>query len=199
MSESNINIDNDTLKFIQASIEAGVSRGVEIASKNMFEELKHKNKKLYDNRLNNTKLLLENYHNFVDYCKKAVYEVENNIKEAIAKEESMVELFDELYNIQDDTFTVNSILKSKEKTKVILKHIDCCLNFYEYRAIKSNDLEMRRRYEVIKRLYINKEKQKYEEIANELNISTKTVNRDKKKAIRELSVLFFGIDGVGLQ
>ena len=40
MSESNINIDNDTLKFIQASIEVGVSRGVEIASKNMCEELK---------------------------------------------------------------------------------------------------------------------------------------------------------------
>ena len=199
MSESKINIDNDTLKFIQASIEAGVARGVEIASKNMCEELKYKNKKLYDNRLNNTKLLLENYHNFVDHCKKAVYEVENNIKEAIAKEESMVELFSELYNMQDDTFTVNSILKSKEKTKVILKHIDCCLTFYEYRANETKDLEMQRRNEVIKRLYINENKQKYEDIANELNISTKTVNRDKKKAIRELSVLFFGIDGIGLQ
>ena len=199
MSESNINIDNDILKFIQASIEAGVSRGVEIASKNMCEELKHKNKNMYDNRLNNTKLLLENYHNFADYCEKAVHEIENNIKEAIAKEESTIELFSELYNMQDDTFTINSILKSKEKTKVILQHINCCLNFYEYRANKTYDLEMQRRNEVIKRLYINEDKQKYEDIANELNISTKTVNRDKKKAIRELSVLFFGIDGIGLQ
>lgn len=199
MSEKNINIDSDTLDLIQASIEAGVTRGVALASKNITEELKLKNKKIYDNRLNNTKLLLVNYNNFLDHCQNAIYEIENNIKEAIEQEENTVELFDELYNMQNDTFVINSILKSKQKTKVILKHINCCLSFYEYRAKKINDLEMQRRFEVIKRLYINEKKQRYEEIAEDLNISTQTVNRDRKKAIQELSILIFGIDGVGLQ
>ena len=52
--------------------------------------------------------------------------------------------------------------------------------------------------QVIKMLYINENPMTYEEIAEELNCSTKTINNTKKAAIKELSVLFFGIDGVKL-
>ena len=47
-------------------------------------------------------------------------------------------------------------------------------------------------------LYINEETMTYEEISEELDCSTKTINNTKKAAIRELSVLLFGIDGVKL-
>ena len=47
-------------------------------------------------------------------------------------------------------------------------------------------------------LYINEEPMSYEEISEELNCSTKTINNTKKAAIKELSVLIFGIDGVKL-
>ena len=39
----------------------------------------------------------------------------------------------------------------------------------------------------------------FEDIADMLYISTKTVNRDRKAAIKELSVLLFGIEGLRIK
>lgn len=79
-----------------------------------------------------------------------------------------------------------------------MDHINLCLDFFQAKAIKTNNQEMIRRYNVISDLYINETPMTYEEIAEIEHISQKTVNRDRKKAIEELSVLIFGIDGLDL-
>lgn len=198
MGKKKIEIDQDTLSVIENSITAGVNEGVKRAMLEYDKAQKNKSKIKYDKRLRNTKLLLKNYREFCEHCEKAVYSTENAVKKEIKEGNNTVELFEELYNLQDDALIVTSILKSKERTKIILEHIKLCLEFYEHKAAKTKNLEMQRRYDVIKRLYINEETESYEEISEILHISTKTVDRDRRKATQELSVLLFGIDGLDL-
>nr|DAD95785.1 MAG TPA: M protein trans-acting positive regulator (MGA) HTH domain [Siphoviridae sp. cthh925] len=198
MSEKKIEIDNDILFLIEKMIESGVNEGIQKGLKQYDNMQKNKTKFRYDKRLRNTRLLLKNYRSFVDHCDNAKYLVENPIKKEIEKDNLKVQLFDDFYNLQDDAYIVASILKSKEKTRIILDHINLCLDFFQAKAIKTNNQEMIRRYNVISDLYINETPMTYEEIAEIEHISQKTVNRDRKKAIEELSVLIFGIDGLDL-
>lgn len=198
MSEKKIEIDNDTLFLIEKMIESGVNEGIQKGLKQYDNMQKNKTKFRYDKRLRNTRLLLKNYRSFVEHCDNAKYLVENPIKKEIEKDNLKVQLFDDFYNLQDDAYIVASILKSKEKTRIILDHINLCLDFFQAKAIKTNNQEMIRRYNVISDLYINETPMTYEEIAEIEHISQKTVNRDRKKAIEELSVLIFGIDGLDL-
>lgn len=198
MSEKKIEIDNDILFLIEKMIESGVNEGIQKGLKQYDNMQKNKTKFRYDKRLRNTRLLLKNYRSFVEHCDNAKYLVENPIKKEIEKDNLKVQLFDDFYNLQDDAYIVASILKSKEKTRIILDHINLCLDFFQAKAIKTNNQEMIRRYNVISDLYINETSMTYEEIAEIEHISQKTVNRDRKKAIEELSVLIFGIDGLDL-
>lgn len=198
MSEKKIEIDNDILFLIEKMIESGVNEGIQKGLKQYDNMQKNKTKFRYDKRLRNTRLLLKNYRSFVEHCDNAKYLVENPIKKEIEKDNLKVQLFDDFYNLQDDAYIVASILKSKEKTRIILDHINLCLDFFQEKAIKTNNQEMIRRYNVISDLYINETPMTYEEIAEIEHISQKTVNRDRKKAIEELSVLIFGIDGLDL-
>lgn len=198
MSEKKIEIDNDILFLIEKMIESGVNEGIQKGLKQYDNMQKNKTKFRYDKRLKNTRLLLKNYRSFVEHCDNAKYLVENPIKKEIEKDNLKVQLFDDFYNLQDDAYIVASILKSKEKTRIILDHINLCLDFFQAKAIKTNNQEMIRRYNVISDLYINETPMTYEEIAEIEHISQKTVNRDRKKAIEELSVLIFGIDGLDL-
>lgn len=198
MSEKKIEIDNDILFLIEKMIESGVNEGIQKGLKQYDNMQKNKTKFRYDKRLRNTRLLLKNYRSFVEHCDNAKYLVENPIKKEIEKDNLKVQLFDDFYNLQDDAYIVASILKSKEKTRIILDHINLCLDFFQAKAIKTNNQEMIRRYNVISDLYINETPMTYEEIAEIDHISQKTVNRDRKKAIEELSVLIFGIDGLDL-
>ena len=198
MSEKKIEIDNDILFLIEKMIESGVNEGIQKGLKQYDNMQKNKTKFRYDKRLRNTRLLLKNYRSFVEHCDNAKYLVENPIKKEIEKDNLKVQLFDDFYNLQDDAYIVASILKSKEKTRIILDHINLCLDFFQAKAIKTNNQEMIRRYNVISDLYINETPMTYEEIAEIEHISQKTVNRDRKKATEELSVLIFGIDGCDL-
>lgn len=198
MSEKKIEIDNDILFLIEKMIESGVNEGIQKGLKQYDNMQKNKTKFRYDKRLRNTRLLLKNYRSFVEHYDNAKYLVENPIKKEIEKDNLKVQLFDDFYNLQDDAYIVASILKSKEKTRIILDHINLCLDFFQAKAIKTNNQEMIRRYNVISDLYINETPMTYEEIAEIEHISQKTVNRDRKKAIEELSVLIFGIDGLDL-
>lgn len=198
MSEKRVEIDDDILFVIEKMIESGVNEGIQKGLKQYDNMQKNKTKFRYDKRLRNTRLLLKNYRSFVEHCDNAKYLVENPIKKEIEKDNLKVQLFDDFYNLQDDAYIVASILKSKEKTRIILDHINLCLDFFQAKAIKTNNQEMIRRYNVISDLYINETPMTYEEIAEIEHISQKTVNRDRKKAIEELSVLIFGIDGFDL-
>ena len=178
-------VDKENLDIIkQMVVEA-----TENAVKQIEKERQDKIKSRYDRRLRNTEMLLRNYNNFKEHAGNATYceEIEKD-----GLEEDMD------YDKDIDNLFINSILKTKKRTEIMLQHIDNCIEYYTYKCLASDRDDIQRRIQVIKMLYINEEPMSYEEISEELNCSTKTINNTKKAAIKELSVLIFGIDGVKL-
>lgn len=178
-------------KFIHEIVEEAATKATLNALKCLKSEEREKEKKRYDRRLRNTELLLKNYRNFKEHAENAIY-LDNELEN-----ESLEDELDEDAN--NDKMYINSILKTKKRTQIILKHIDRCLEYYECKCLSSEKEEVQRRIKVIKMLYIDDEKMSYFEVAKKLGeISTKTIERAKKVALSELTVLFFGIDGVKL-
>lgn len=182
--------DAGDAKIIHEIVEEAATKATLNALKCLKSEEREKEKKRYDRRLRNTELLLKNYRNFKEHAENAIY-LDTELENA-----SLEDKFDEDDN---DKMYINSILKTKKRTQIILKHIDRCLEYYECKCLSSEKEEVQRRIKVIKMLYIDDEKMSYLEVAKKLGeISTKTIERAKKVALSELTVLFFGIDGVKL-
>lgn len=197
MDEKNkkLEVDPVLLEVIQSSVTAGVNEGVKVAVKQINVEKERKIKEKYDRKIRDTKLLLSNYRKFKNHIKETTY-TEEQLDTA-----TVSEILDKLYILEDDEkddlTIVQSILKSKKRTEIILSHIDTILIGYMEKANQTKDTEMKRRATVIDRIYINDKKVKtYEDIAEELSISTSTLKRDKNRAISEIAVLMFGIDGI---
>ncbi len=173
---------------IEKVIEIGIQVGLRTALDAIQKEKEEKKRNRYDRRLRNTDLLMKNYKNFVVHCRNAVY-TSRQIKQANA-----VDILDECEDMDDEVY-IQSILKTKERTAIIVNHIKTILAFYKFRT--SSEIEGKRRYNVITGYYIDGKT--YQRLADEYNCSSKTIERDKKEAIEELSVLIFGIDGLKLE
>lgn len=188
-----IEVDPDLLFAIEKIVEASVKDGVRRAMIDIEKEKEAKKKYKVDMRFRNTELLLHNYQNFVKHTENSVY---------TEKQLTKKELFEELDLDMDEEFTktqINSILKSKNKTSIILKHIDTFLQYYEYKCNLSQREDIQRRYKVIKYLFLDEEKMTQENLADFLHCNIKTIRNTKNIAIKELSVLFFGIDGLKIR
>lgn len=177
-------------KLIHEIVEEAATKATLNTLKYLKTEQKEKEKSKYDRRLRNTELLLRNYRNFKEHVENATYfdeelEVEN--------------LEDEFDKEENEKMYINSILRTKKRTKVMLKHIDRCLEYYECKCLMSDREDIQRRIKVIKMLYIDEEKMSHFEVAKKLgDVSLKTVERTKKVALTEMTALLFGIDGVKL-
>lgn len=172
-------------KAIELGVQAGVKEALGMIKLDKLEKSKY-NK---DRRLRNTDLLLRNYNSLTEHYKRAVYTTEKT--ECI----NVNDLLDELDEQEDEVY-IDAIYRTRARTQIMIEHIDSVFGYYEYKANKDNDINAIRRYNVIKLLYFKGKR--YFEVSEELNCSTKTINRDRKLAIEELSTLFFGIDGIKL-
>lgn len=186
--ESRIIVDPALFSIIQNSITAGVNEGVKKAIETIEAEKQLANKIKYDNRVRNTKLLLKNYRNFKKHIDTAIYTEEQLDTEQTSEVLDKMGIDVENYDIT----MVESILKSKKRTEIIIEHIDTILDAYMMRANKKEDNELKRRAEVIEKLY--KEGMKMDQIAVDVNASISTIKRDRNRAINEIAVLMFGID-----
>ena len=147
-------------------------------------------KKKYDKRLYNTKLLLRNYKTLKQHYESAVTsigEIEHN--EITSEIESGFGSTDKNY--------VKAILRTRGRTIIIVKHIDRLLSHYRMKAEIAGGNELRK-YKVVEGLYLADDRLTMEKIAENNDCSIGTVKNDHNKAINELSVLLFGIDGLVL-
>ena len=183
--DKRLDVDPALLSVIQNSITAGVNEGVKRAIESIEAE-KHLSSKLkYDNRIRNTRLLLNNYRNFKKHINTAIYTEEQ------LDTEDASEVLDRLgIDTEDyDTTIVESILKSKKRTEIIIEHIDTILEAYLLRAQKRDDLELKRRAEVVEKAF--KKGVKMSQICDEVHASISTIKRDKERAIKEIAILMF--------
>lgn len=177
----------------EKAVEIGVQAGVKEALERIEKANKERVKFRHDRRLRNTKLLLRNYNKFKLHCKNAVYtskKLENL---------NAIDVLDEVDCIDDESLYVNSIKKNHDKTYIIVNHINRMLMLYKHSIEKSGDENAIRGYAAMELFYMSKEKMTYDEIAKKLNVSERTIFRDLKKTIEDLSALIFGVDGVRLE
>lgn len=175
--------------------EEAVKIGIREGIKYIKEQEYQKTTKRYDRRLRNTRLLLKHYRSLLVHT-----DLSENTTNAIYSENA-VDVLDEIESINDEEKYVQAINRTKVRTAILVGHINKSMKYYE--AICKNEGKNRlRRYKIIRYMYIEPNTDNivptYEEVANHFDITVKTVGRDVREAIEDLSILFFGIDGLKL-
>lgn len=207
MSDKNANADNPTIEMNASNeqrheietkckpkggrlstktVESITKLASEIAVEKYHEEMRSMAQRVYDNRYNNTKVLIQKYRLLSDYANNAVYDI-SRIDEGEVYE--ILELFGDsnakkIKSIKDRVYTV----------KMIMEHIDTMLDVYKMRCTSSNKQEQQRRWRVLYSMYISSEPKTAIEAAEAENIHERTVYRDIDEACEELSTLFFGVN-----
>lgn len=140
--------------------------------------------------VNSAKMLLKNYRRFKKMTVSSVYGKDTSTNETLVE---LLELMQGIY--RSGELEVVSIKDRVARTELMIEHIDAMLEVYKKDCNRSP--EGQRRYRVIYWMYLSEDESKTaEDIAEMENVVVRTVFRDIKTAYEELSVLFFGIDGV---
>lgn len=130
----------------------------------------------------NTKKLMENYNRI---CK--------SVEEGVA-ELSDMDNAEEMEDFTEEDIFINSILKSKLRSVVMIAHIDKCLKLLEDEEYEKNTPE---KYLAFKYYYLDGMTQ--ENIPEVLGYTDRTVRRWITELTNILSVYLFGTDAIMLE
>lgn len=181
-----------SMRATQEAVRVGVEAGTRAAEERLEKGRKEYAKGRLKRRQHNTRLLLANYRNLKEHVAGAVY----NGRKA---NETALEILEGLDEFEyEDNYVINSIKQSQQRTMIILTHIDAMLNLYRIACEQSGKPEEMRHYRILYAAYIDPERKSAEKIAKENDVEKRTFYSDIKKAIKPLSALLFGIDGVRL-
>lgn len=180
-------------RMLDIAIQKGVAAGVQAAADRMEEERKRERKGRYDRRLHNTRLLLKSYRALKHHALGAV----STGNQVNGIRENAVDILDSLDDERiDDTLYIESIKRSQQRTTIIIEHIDEMLRYWKIDCEQSGKDEAIRRYRIVYDTYIGPDQIGAEELAEREHIEKRTVYKDIKAAMRPLSALIFGIDGI---
>ena len=184
------------VRMLDIAIEKGIAAGVKAAT-DRIEERKKERKGRYDRRLHNTRLLLKNYRVLKHHALDAVH-TGARANEVIS--ENAVDILDDLESMGfrkvDDRLYIESIKRSQQRTRIIIEHIDEMLRYWRIDCEQSGREEALRRSRIVVDTYISDDQMTAEELAQREHIEKRTVYKDIKAAMRPLSALIFGIDGI---
>ncbi|MBN1055696.1 hypothetical protein DVW05_10115 [Clostridium botulinum] len=158
-------------------------RLIEIARIAIEEYEVRRQKKQSEKAFHNTKLLMENYNDFVDHIKYSVSDI-NDIQSIVT--------LDLKENYCDELF-ISSIKQSKARTLVMVTQIEVAMKLLEEKEKRENTID---KYRALEMYYI-KEKT-YAKIAEELNTGINTPRIWIKEMINKLGNFLFGVDNIKL-
>lgn len=159
--------------------ETRIEKAAEAAAKEVIaglkaEERKNRKVKIFQN----TKALMENYERMVKCVNEGVSDF---------MDESVEGLED------DSNVFIESIIKSKLRSLIMLAHVDKCLKLLEDEEYEKNSHE---RYLAFRYYYIDN--MSHESIAEVLNCTDRISRRWVNELTRNLSVYLFGEDALML-
>lgn len=120
----------------------------------------------------------------------------NNLKEHINSKESdekIVIKIDEELELKSDYIWLESVVRSKTRTAKMMKYVDDKIDFLEKRYKEKQEYEKFKAFELY---FINE--MTNEEIQEELNCSKNIPKKWTDIIVKELSVLLWGIDAIGI-
>lgn len=147
----------------------------------------------YKVTLENTEEILKNYKKLKDHITLTKQEKEELLGETKEYKEKQIEsIMTGLFS--EDELYLESLLKSRYKTKMFIAFIDGI--FEKYLNTKTNDkIEIRKRT-ILKELYMKGRKQS--EFIYEYYEVDRTFYTDKDRLIKDLAPYFFGIKGINI-
>ena len=141
-----------------------------------------------DRRLRNTKLLLRNYHSFRKYVARK--------KMDLFEDEGVTDVRALVLNGED---LVKSIKESEQRTLVMIQHLDHALAALKFVCEREEDesKQSSKHYQILKERYIDE--QSIDDIAAKHFINKRSVYKAIDAASERLSILLFGVYGLGCQ
>lgn len=158
----------------------------QIAKAAAYEAVKEHEKTLKKNKrvriFQNTKKLMENYNRI---CK--------SVEEGISNISDM-DNSDELEEFTEEDIFVNSILKSKLRSIVMIAHVDKCLSLLEEEEERKGT---RDKYIAFEAFYLDS--MTYEQITEQYGYGERTARRWITELTNILSIFLFGSDAIMLE
>lgn len=141
----------------------------------------YKNRKVEKNEsekeLRNTEELLKNYRLLKNHANVDIPRLKDDVP------------------LSSHQLSLYSLLGYRARSKEMIIFIDKILD--EYKTIcQAGEIEKRRRWDVISNLYINPREMSLTQLSEKFHADVKTIKRDKQKAIKELSIMIFGLDSL---
>lgn len=186
---------------IRAAIEVGVEVGAAAAAeaaataaaKAAERERKRLQRQQVDRRYHDTKLLIRKYRQLNEYYQNAVFDGDG-AEEADEDFEEIMRSFG--VSFRDEKITADSIKRNYLVTRVVMAHVNKMLDVFQTMCERSNRASDKRRWRVLHDLYLAEKPSTAEQIASREKIERRTIYKDVDACLSDLSVLFFGIDGL---
>ena len=127
------------VRMLDIAIQKGVAAGVQAADERMEANRQRERKGRYDRRLHNTRLLLKSYRALKHHALGAVA----TGSQANGIRENAVDILDSLDDARiDDTLYIESIKRSRQRTQIILDHIDDMLRYWRIDCEQSGKVRL---------------------------------------------------------
>lgn len=177
----------DLDNLIKAAGKEGAKKGVEA-----YERRKEKEREeLADKVKNSAKTIIIHYRQLKRMRSTSVTGSDT------VTDPTLKEILDGILDrVRKEEFNLTSTNRNRIVTGMLLNHVDVQLENYKKECKKSKIQDIQRRYRVVEMIYLRKEPMALEEVAELEQIDKSTVYRTLEKAYDDLSVLFFGIEGV---
>lgn len=180
-------------KYLKEAIESTAQHTAEATARAIERERKRFRTERKDRRYHNTELLLRNYRTLNEHYKYAVFDAEK-ARESSDEFTEIMELMGSSFG--DEDLRIESIRQSAGRTKVIMAHVNLMLEIYRNACERSRSTAIQRRWRELDARYIADDEMSVGEIAIREDVTEQTVRNDLKACIGELTVLFFGVDGL---
>lgn len=127
--------------------------------------------------LHNTKMLLENYHKLKSHTDET---------EELLNDMAPADLW---YN---GYLTLDSLMKNRAKTVKMMWHVDDSLGKYEKICHGEIKKFKARKFDILNDLYVNR--LSLDIVATRFDVDRTTIIRNRDEAVKDLSIILFGID-----
>ena len=193
------NYDPNNKELFGEMFYQAMKKSAEVAAKEAAEKaiiaVENEHRKYRSERFKkqyaNTRLLLQHYRSLNSHFANAVWESEAD------EPDNFIDIMELMSGHgYADTVVADTIKKSSEKTRIIMRHVNKMLDIYQNQCKNSKYSEDMRHWRVIRGLYLLPEKVSVDDIAEQESINRRTVYRDVDAAVEDLTMLLFGIDGV---
>jgi hypothetical protein len=172
-----------------------ISQIASVAAKEGIMAYKREQETKWEERVekvrNSAKTLVIHYRDFKRMKDTSVYSTDT------VTYPTLMEIFDGiLEDVRADEFNLTSTKKNMIQTGMLMNHVDVQLENYKKECSNSHLPEIQRRYRIVEMMYLREKGLRADEVAAIECIDKSNVYRTLEKAYDDLTVLFFGIDGI---